>query len=321
MKYISIPGTDLKPAKIVMGSICSIEGPADDAYRILDMYRDAGGNILDSANVYGKFFKAGTNVCDENIGRWLKERGCRDDFIVETKGGHPDPSRPGIKRLKREDVLADIEESLRALQTDEIDLFFLHRDDESIPAGEIVEYLNEFKKQGKIRYFGVSNWRAGRIREAEAYAREHGIQGFSVDQTLWSMAEPDMRYYPWEGCTNMDSAAYEMHEQTGMAAFAYESQARGFFQKYHKGGKENVPENLYRLYWSEKNIGRYERALDLAEEKGLSLTAVVLLYLLNRPFPSCALIGPRTQEQYLESMEAADKSLTKGEIRYIETGK
>ena len=321
MRYIHIPGTDLKPAQIVMGSVCSIEGPVDDAYRILDMYRDAGGNMLDSANVYGKFFDAGTNICDEHIGNWLKTRGCRSRFIVETKGGHPDPSRPEVKRLRKEDIQADIEESLRALQTDTIDLFFLHRDDESISAGEILEYLNEFKRQGKIRYFGVSNWRAGRIREASEYAEKLGIQGFSADQTLWSMAEPNMDYYPWTGCTNMDQDAYEMHEQTGMAAFAYESQARGFFQKYHDGGRQNIPENLYRLYWSEKNIGRYNRALELAEEKQVSLSAVILLYLLNRPFPSAALIGPRTEEQYLQSMEAADRILSREEICYIEEGK
>lgn len=304
-----------------MGSICSVEGSADDAYRILDMYRDAGGNMLDSANVYGKFFKAGTNICDEHIGKWMKMRGCRNSFIVETKGGHPAPSRPDVKRLRKTDVQADIEESLRALQTDVIDLFFLHRDDESIPAGEILEYLNEFKRDGKIRYFGVSNWSARRIREADGYAKQHGIQGFSADQTLWSMAEPDMTYYPWAGCTNMDQDAYELHEETGMAAFAYESQARGFFQKYHAGGRANIPENLYKLYGSETNIDRYNRALMLAEEKQISLTAIILLYLLNRPFPSAALIGPRTEEQYLQSMEAADLILSKEEIRFIDAGK
>ena len=78
MRYVQIPHTELRPAVLSMGSICSVEGPVTDAYRILDMYRDAGGNLLDSANVYGKFFPAGTNICDIHIGNWLKSRGCRN---------------------------------------------------------------------------------------------------------------------------------------------------------------------------------------------------------------------------------------------------
>ena len=99
---------------------------------IRDRYRDAGGNLLDSANVYGKFFPAGTNICDIHIGNWLKSRGCRNRFIVETKGGHPDVKDFTRSRLDIESVRSDIEESLAALQTDSIDLFYLHRDDRCV---------------------------------------------------------------------------------------------------------------------------------------------------------------------------------------------
>lgn len=318
MRYIEIPNTQLKTAAIVMGSVCSVEGPVDEAYRLLDMYRDAGGNMLDSANVYGKFFPEGTNICDKHIGNWMKTRGCRNEFIVETKGGHPDPKRSGISRLGKEDIRQDLEESLQALQTDTIDLFFLHRDDKNIPASEIIEYMNEFIKEGKIRYFGASNWEAGRILEGQKYAEEHGLNGFSADQILWSMAKADMKYYPWPGCTNMDEAAWELHKKTGMMAFAYESQARGFFQKYQKAGLNGIPENLRGLYYSEGNIERYERAQKLAEQKNVCLSAIVLLYVLGSPFPSAVLIGPRTTEQFLESMEAADLRLSEEEMRYLD---
>lgn len=319
MKYVQVPGTDLAPSSVVMGSICNIEGPVDDAYRILDMYRDAGGNMLDSANVYGKFFPAGTNVCDRHIGNWLKSRGCRNEFIVETKGGHPDVHDFGISRLQKEDIRSDIEESLTALQTDVIDLFFLHRDDPCISAGEIVEYLNEFKKEGKIRYFAASNWTAGRIMEAQQYAAGHGLSGFCANQALWSMADADMENYPWAGCANMDGQAFRMHEKTGMMGFAYESQARGFFQKYDKRTEKEVPENLMRIYGSEKNIRRYHKAVELAEKKGVSLSVVAVSYLLSAPFPSAALIGPRTKEQFLDSIGAGDVRLTPEEFDSIRT--
>lgn len=317
MKYVQIPGTDLKPASVVMGSICSIEEPVDDAYRILDMYRDMGGNMLDSANVYGKFFPAGTNICDQHIGNWLKSRKCRSEFIVETKGGHPPVNDFSISRLKKEDIQSDIEESLAALQTDAIDLFFLHRDERNIPAGEIVEYLNEFKREGKIRYFAASNWTAGRILEAQKYAAEHGLEGFCANQTLWSMAEADMEKYPWGGCVNMNGEMFHMHEETGMMAFAYESQARGFFQKYHNRDKKEVPENLMQIYGQEMNIKRYHKALELAEKKGVSLSVIALSYLLSTPFPSAALIGPHTAEQFADSIGAGDVRLTPEEFSFI----
>ncbi|MBU9727856.1 aldo/keto reductase [Diplocloster modestus] len=317
MRYVQIPHTELRPAVLSMGSICSVEGPVTDAYRILDMYRDAGGNLLDSANVYGKFFPAGTNICDIHIGNWLKSRGCRNRFIVETKGGHPDVKDFTRSRLDIESVRSDIEESLAALQTDSIDLFYLHRDDRSLPVGEIIEYLNDFRKVGLIRHFGCSNWEPDRICQAQAYAAAHGLEGFAANQLLWSMADADMRHYPWGGCTNMTAEAFDYHRTADMAVFAYESQARGFFQKYRDGGGKAVPENLLALYGSPRNIARYKRAVRLAEDKDLPLSAVILAYLTSAPFPSGALIGPRTPEQFEDSMTAADIELTPEEFIYL----
>lgn len=317
MKYIQIPDTELKPSALVMGSICNIEGEVDGAYRILDMYRDAGGNMLDSANVYGKFFPTGTNICDAHIGKWMKSRGCRNDFIVETKGGHPDVKDFSVSRLKKRDIQEDIEESLGALQTDTVDLFFLHRDDTELPVEEIIDYLNDFKMQGKIRYFGCSNWSVERITEARKYAADNKIEGFCANQTLWSMADADMNSYPWPGCVNMSEKMYDMHKKTGMAAFAYESQARGFFQKYQKRAEKEVPENLLRIYGAAENINRFQRAQELAVKNNLSLSAVVLAYILSSPFPAYALIGPRTEEQFWDSMEAAEVRLMPEELDYL----
>lgn len=317
MQYVEIPKTDLKTAAIVMGSVCCVEGPVDDAYRMMDMYRAAGGNMLDSANVYGKFFAKGTNICDEHIGNWLKSRKCRNEFLVVSKGGHPDPKGDGSSRLRKEDIRHDLEESLRSLGTDVIDLYYLHRDDVNVPVGEIIEYMNEFKGEGLIRFFGASNWCAKRVTEGVLYAEKHDLEGFVADQTLWSMAKPVMEYYPWSGCTNMDGAAWDMHCKSGMMAFAYESQARGFFQKYGKYGLAGMPEQLRNLYGQEENIRRYELAEKIAQEKEISLAAIGILYLLGSPFPSAALIGPRTLEQFEESMQAADLKLSEDEIRML----
>ena len=316
MRYIDVPETDLRPSALIIGAVCAVEGDPGDSFRLLDIFRDAGGNMIDSANIYGKFFPAGTNVCDQNIGKWLKLKGCRNSFIVTTKGGHPPVDKLDKPDLGKKDVQTHLDESLTALDTECIDLYYLHRDNVNIPAGEIIEYLNEFTDSGKIRYFGCSNWRPERIEEAQAYAGKHGLRGFVADQLLWNMGKVSMEKFPYPGCTNMDDKAYAYHLRTGMPAIAYESQARGLFQKMHK--RENLPKSLTELYGSDENPGRLTRALSLCEQLGQPLSAVVLAYLTSQPFPTAALIGPRDETQLLDSLNAADLVLTPEQLNYID---
>ena len=174
-------------------------------------------------------------------------------------------------------------------------------------------------KSGRIRYFGCSNWRASRIIEADEYAKEHRLKSFSVNQLLWNMAVVDMGKYPWPGCTNMDDDAYKYHIQSGLAAFAYESQARGFFHKMHNGAEENISKALSEQYKSEKNKKRLNKALELCKETGKPLTVVILSYLLSQPFPSAAQITSSSVEQLNDSLQNADFRLTKEQLAFIES--
>ena len=318
MRYMDIPGTGLKPSAIIIGAVCAVESDTKDAFRMLDIFREAGGNIIDSANVYGKWFPAGTNNCDENIGKWLKSRKCRDSFIVVSKGGHPPLDDFNKPRLNKNDVLYDLDESLKALDTDCIDLFFLHRDDINTPVEEIIGYLNEFIKSGKIRHIGCSNWNPERIKDAQIYAAKHGLQGFSVNQLLWSMADISLDKYPAPGCCKMDKTTYEYHKSSGLPAFAYSSQANGFFKKYIERDSKPVSDDLIAQYGSEDNLLKLSRAVLLSEKTGQPLSAIVLSYLTSRPFPTAAIIGPRNDEQLTDSLQAADLTLTADDISFID---
>ena len=157
MRYILIPDTDLTVSVICMGGgpLC-VEDQEARVFELLDQYYALGGNFIDSANIYGKWLPSGTNSCDLNIGNWLKSRGLRDKIIVTSKGGHPHLDTMSESRLGKMEVEADLNESLKALQCETIDLYYLHRDDENVSVSSIIDYLNDFVKQGKIHYFGVS---------------------------------------------------------------------------------------------------------------------------------------------------------------------
>src|SRR5207248_1237548 len=153
------------------------------------------------------------------IGRWLRERGCRGDVVVVTKGGHYD-EETGRQRVTPGDVEADLEESLAALGVDAVDLYLLHRDDPSRPAGEIVEHLDALRKSGRIRSFGGSNWTTARLEEAGSR--------FACSSPGLSLAVPNEA--PWPGCVTIhEPAALAWYERTQLPVLAWSSQAAGFF--------------------------------------------------------------------------------------------
>jgi aryl-alcohol dehydrogenase-like predicted oxidoreductase len=143
-----------------------------------------------------------------------------------------------VPRLSRDESRRGSGSSLQALQTDYIDLYYLHRDDERLPVEEILSYLNDFVQAGKIRYFGCSNWKPARIREALAVARARGWQGFVANQLMWSLAEANPDGLPDQTMVTMDAESYQMHRETGLAAVAYSSQASGYFDKLERLGKD-----------------------------------------------------------------------------------
>lgn len=319
MRYREIQGTDLKPATICMGGLPFITGGTPDPFNLLNFYTELGGNFLDTANVYGKWLPDKANSSELTIGRWMKERRNRSKMIVATKGGHPDLASMRISRLSRSEVAADLEESLKALQTDWIDLYWLHRDDETIPVAEILDYLNEFVAAGKIRYFGCSNWRPNRIREALNYTQNHRLNGFVGNQAMWSLASVNPNGLTDPTLVPMDDVAFQLHCETGLAAIPYSSQANGFFNKLATPGAV-LSENLRRTYDNEVNLGRLERIKRLSWELSLSITQILLGYLLSQPFTTIPVVGCRTVEQLRDSMQAADVILDESTISYLRDG-
>lgn len=318
MNTRNIPGTDLFPSVLCFGggSICRSDSQSF-AFDLLDRYLELGGNFIDTANIYGKWLPEASNISEQYIGNWMAARQNRNRIILATKGGHPELGTMHISRLSREEVLADLEESLSSLRTDCVDLYWLHRDDEKRPVGEILDYLQEFVRLGKIRWFGSSNWKPARIREAMEVAKAKNMQGFVANQIFWSLAEFDPKALPDPTMTGMDGETWRLHLEGPLAAIPYSSQAGGYFHKLRTLGKENINAGQLRLYDSPINDCRFEKLCQLEAEMQYPMDELVLGYLLAQPFPVMPIIGASTLEQLDSSMKAGERVWEPGIVELL----
>lgn len=284
--------------------------PQADAFTLLDHFVDLGGNFLDTAQVYANWIPTlPRSISEKTIGAWLQARHNRSRILVGTKGAHPDLATMHIARLAPADIVQDLNASLQHLQTDYIDLYWLHRDEPTRPVGEIIETLDAQVKAGKIRAFGCSNWSTARMQAALDYATAHGCHGFVANQPLWSLAQPNAAAFGMPGLVAMDEAMLAFHQRSGWVAVPYTSQARGFFAKVAAQGSNGLSERDRQAYWNEGNAKRAAVVQQLAQEYSATPAQIALAYLLCQPIPTIPVIGCRTAEQLRDSMGAATITL------------
>jgi len=323
MLFTSIPNTVLKPSVVCLGTGGFGTSTSEaDSFAMLDAFADAGGNFADSAHIYAAWLEDGAGKSERTIGKWFQSRK-PENFIVGTKGGHPHLETMRISRLSPEEIESDLTESLERLQRDQIEFYWLHRDDPQIPVGEIMDALNVQIREGKVLALGASNWSTPRIEEANAYAAKNGLTGFCASQICWSLAEVNASLRGANSMVEMDEAILAWHRENGFPIAAYSSQANGFFA--HPLAEENgemteKQKALAPAYLHSKNNGRYQRAQELGARLGRSTHEVALAYVWSQSFPAVAIIGPRNLKQLRESLAVADLKLNSEEISFLESG-
>ncbi|TPJ25651.1 aldo/keto reductase [Mesorhizobium sp. B2-7-2] len=273
---------------------------------LLDAYFEAGGNLFDTGYVYG------AGYTETLLGQWLKNRGVREQSVIIAKGAHSPLCYPDV-------IAKQLAQSLDRLQTDHVDIYFMHRDNPDVPVGEFVDAMDAEAKAGRIRgLFGGSNWTMERMDAAIAYAEKNGKQKPGALSNNFSLAE--MLEPIWPGCVTSstdDWKAWLTARQ--MPNFAWSSQGRGFFTD--RAGRDRTDnEELVRVWYSEKNFGRRDRAIELARKLGKSPIHVALAYVLAQPFPSVPLIGPRTLDELEDSLRALDIKLTPEDVAWLDEG-
>lgn len=310
MRYSNIGS--LKSSKIILGTdYYGTSVTKDEAFRLIDFYRANGGNHIDTAKIYGD------GRTEPLLGEWIKLRG-RDGMIIATKGAHPNFDTMQIPRLSEREIESDLDASLMRLGVDYIDLYWLHRDGESVAAGEIIESMNRMVKKGKIREFGCSNWKSRRIAEANGYAEEHGIAGFAASQIKFSPAVTSPAFCDDPTLVEMDDNEFDFYADTGMPVMAFAPQAKGFFSKMAAGGEAALSEKARERYMCGENLERLEYIKRLSQKYGCSVAGIVCALLASiiqaDIFP---IAGGKTEAQLAESLEGADLEISAKEAALL----
>ncbi|MBB4275738.1 aldo/keto reductase [Rhizobium mongolense] len=271
----------------------------------LDAFYEAGGNVFDTAYVYG------SGKTESIFGDWHTSRNVpRDEIVLIGKGAHSPLCYPDM-------IAKQLDQSLERLKTDYVDIYFMHRDNTGIPVGEFVDAMDAEVNRGRIRgIFGGSNWTRERMDEAMAYAAKTGKKAPAALSNNFSLAE--MLDPIWAGCVAASDDEWKkwLNEQQ-IPNFAWSSQGRGFFTD-RAGRDKHDDEEIVRCWYSDRNFGRRDRANELANKLGRNPIHIALAYVIAQPFPVIPLIGPRTIAELEDSLSALDIELTAEQVKWLE---
>ena len=309
-----IDGLDKPVSKLVMG--CDNQPTPKHAAVMFDNYFEYAGNTFDTAHIYGG------GRMESLLGAWMKNRAVREDVVVIGKGAHTPANFP-------DRVGPQLDITLDRLQTDHVDVYFLHRDNADVGVDEWLDVLNAEQRGGRIKIFGASNWTLQRVQEANALAAKTGLAPFAAVSNNFSLAH--MVEPVWPGCVAASTADWRAWlEAAQMPLFPWSSQARGFFTPRFDAVRDERASNIdagfgnqpsdaemRRCWFAEDNFKRRQRAVELAEKRGVSPIAIALAYVLNQPFPCFALIGPRTLAETRGSLAALSVEISDAERAWL----
>ncbi len=312
--FVLMTGTDLKVSALCMGT-ATIGSTFDESisFNLLDTFVEYGGNFLDTAHNYADWAYPVRSVSEKTIGKWMKVRRNREKIILGTKVAQINMETMHV-RLSENELISDLDECLSCLQTDYIDLLWLHRDDENIPVEYIIDMMNKQVTAGKIRYFGCSNWSAHRIKQAYDFVSEKKeFTSFIANQPMWSCALINSESLSDKTVKVMDDYMFCLHKKHQLTAVPFTSQARGFFTKLHTG----TGTALDKIYGSLENEMRFERIKKVSQDLSRSIGAVSLAYLKSQPFPTVPIIGFKDKNQLIENLKVMDFLLEPDTVLYI----
>jgi len=283
-------------------------GPADEAEsaRMISRALDAGINFVDTANVYTQ------TRSEEIVGKALKGR--RDEVVLATKVHGNVGTGPNGGGNSRYHITQQVENSLRRLQTDHIDLYYLHRPDPDTPIEEEVEAMSDLVRQGKVRYYGTSHYAAWQICRGLWYAGVAKLARWVVDQPRYSLID-----------RSIEQDIVPFCKATGYGLVPHSPLAGGFLTgKYQPG--QNAPADSrgarspdrFAAVRDERNFTVVDQASKIARERGCSVGQVAIAWVLAKPFISSTIVGPRTLAQLEDNLGAAEITLTSDEVTALD---
>lgn len=308
MEYRSLGRSGLKISPICLGTMM-FGGQTDEAHssRIISKAREAGVNFIDTADMYND------GRSEEVTGRAIAS--ARHQWVLATKVANPTGPGPNDRGLSRKHIMDAAEASLRRLGTDWIDIYYLHKEDHTTPLAETVRAMGDLVRQGKIRYFGVSNHRAWRIAEICRLCDELGIDRPVVSQPYYNAMNrmPEVEHLP--AC-----------DHYGLGVVPYSPLARGVLTgKYSPGtpppetsraGRQDT--RMMQTEWRPESLAIAQEIKRHAEGRGITAGQFAVAWVLNNRFVTAVIGGPRTEEQWDDYLGALDYRFTSEDEAFVD---
>lgn len=310
MKTARLGRTGLEVSRLCLGTMqFGWTADRETSFAVMDAYYEAGGRFLDTADIYSRWVDGNPGgISEEIIGAWMAERGCRDDIVLATKVRGRMWDGPNGEGLSRLHIQRAVEDSLRRLGTDCIDLYQTHFPDADSPIEETLRTMDDLVRAGKVRYIGASNYRAWQLVEAEWTARTGGLARYDCLQPHYNLAhrrdfEPDLEAV----CL-----------QQGIGVIPYSSLAGGFLTgKYRPDGPapdSARAERIRERYHGQRGWAVLEALDAVAEAQDASVAQVALAWLLARPAVTAPIVGANSPAQLQELLPAVDLQLSEAQV-------
>ncbi len=284
------------PGKGFMAGVASDERTS---FEVLDRAVERGVNFIDTANVYG------LGLSEEILGRWLKARGNRSKLVIATKFRMSMGDGPNDRGGSRVHILKQIDDSLRRLQTDHVDLYQMHAQDRATPIEETLSALDSLVKAGKVRYIGASNFTAARLVESLWVAEKEGYERFVSLQPQYNLV-----------CRQIEMELLPACRRHGLGVLCWSPLSRGFLSgKYEKdaappaGSRLAAWQDTWRLVDRERNWATLDAVKSMAKDLSTTPAKVSLAWALAQPGITSVIVGARTVAQLDENLAAEELRL------------
>jgi aryl-alcohol dehydrogenase-like predicted oxidoreductase len=306
MHYRTLGRTGIQVSPYCLGAMMfgAIGNPDhEDSIRIIHKALDAGINFIDTADMYSH------GESEEIVGKALKGR--RDNVVLATKVWGPMGDDPNRRGNSRRWIISEVENSLRRLQTDHVDLYQVHRPDPTVDVEETLSALTDLVRSGKVRAIGSSCFPASDIVEAQWAAERRGLERFSTEQPTYSILN-----------RGIEREILPVTERYGMGTLVWSPLAQGMLTgRFRKGQQTDTHRARYgfKHYSDERRLEVVEQLIPLAEQAGMKLTHLAMAFAIAHPGVTSAIIGPRTMEQLDDLLAGADITLDDKILDEIDT--
>ncbi|PZP49511.1 MAG: alcohol dehydrogenase [Pseudopedobacter saltans] len=309
MEKRKIKNTDLEIAPINFGgNVFGWTLDEKQSFEILDKFVGAGFNFIDTADTYAWWLNGVGGQSETIIGKWLHERKNRDNVVIATKVGSQ--TKEHGNDISRQHILKSVDESLKRLQTDHIDLYYTHFDDDKTPVEETMEAYNEIVKAGKVRHIAVSNVSPVRIDESFAVSEAKNYAKYVALQPHYNLLERE----------KFETEYAPIVEKYNLSVFPYWSLAAGFLTgKYRTEADFNTPRGEgIKKYFNEKGLGILAALDKVAEKHNSQQATIALAWLLANPLITAPIVSATSDRQLQTIFDAPNVKLDSDDLKVLD---